>query len=51
VRRREAPPHTIWVLICPDTGGDSYLYNTQNQAIRDFLKVLLCNTFKKSLMA
>jgi hypothetical protein len=21
VRRREAPPHTIWVLICSDTGG------------------------------
>jgi hypothetical protein len=19
VRRREAPPHTIWALICPDT--------------------------------
>jgi uncharacterized protein (DUF934 family) len=24
VRRREAPPHTIWVLICPDTDGYSY---------------------------
>ncbi|MEA5487083.1 hypothetical protein [Pseudanabaena sp. CCNP1317] len=27
MRRREAPPHTIWVLICPDTGG--YSYKTQ----------------------
>jgi hypothetical protein len=27
VRRRDAPPHTIWVLICPDTGG--YSYNSQ----------------------
>jgi uncharacterized protein (DUF934 family) len=24
VRRREAPPHPIWVLICPDTDGYSY---------------------------
>jgi hypothetical protein len=24
VRRRFAPPHTIWVLICPDTDGYSY---------------------------
>jgi hypothetical protein len=23
VRRREAPPHTIWVL-CPNKNGDSY---------------------------
>jgi hypothetical protein len=23
----EPPPHTIWVLICPDTGG--YSYNSQ----------------------
>jgi len=23
----EAPPHTIWVLICPDTGGYSYKSN------------------------
>jgi hypothetical protein len=22
--RRYAPPHTIWVLICHDTGGYSY---------------------------
>ncbi|MEA5487260.1 hypothetical protein [Pseudanabaena sp. CCNP1317] len=27
MRRREASPHTIWVLICPDTGG--YSYNSQ----------------------
>jgi hypothetical protein len=24
VRRREAPPHTIWVL-CPNKNGDSYI--------------------------
>jgi hypothetical protein len=24
VRRRFAPPHIIWVLICPDTEGYSY---------------------------
>ncbi|WP_141211839.1 hypothetical protein [Pseudanabaena sp. SR411] len=24
MRRRFAPPHIIWVLICPDTGGYSY---------------------------
>jgi Tfp pilus assembly pilus retraction ATPase PilT len=25
VRRREAPPHTIWGLICPNKNGDSYI--------------------------
>jgi hypothetical protein len=25
VRQRRAPPHTIWVLICPDTGDYSYI--------------------------
>jgi len=29
VRRREAPPHTIWVLICPDTGDYIYINNPQ----------------------
>jgi hypothetical protein len=24
VRRREAPPHTIWVFTCPYTGDYSY---------------------------
>jgi hypothetical protein len=27
VRRREAPPHTIWVL-CPNKNGDSYIIET-----------------------
>ena len=25
MRRREAPPHIIWVLICPDISGYSYV--------------------------
>ncbi|MEA5486468.1 hypothetical protein [Pseudanabaena sp. CCNP1317] len=33
MRRREAPPHTIWVLICPDTGG--YSYNISLMRIMD----------------
>jgi hypothetical protein len=28
VRRRVAPPHTIWVL-CPNKNGDSYINQTK----------------------
>ncbi|MFN9761013.1 MAG: hypothetical protein ACK59J_10595, partial [Pseudanabaena sp.] len=37
VRRREAPPHTIWVLICPDTGG--YSYNSQ-KCLQNFVNYI-----------
>ncbi|WP_254923739.1 hypothetical protein [Pseudanabaena sp. SR411] len=40
MRRREAPPHTIWVLICPDTGGYSYSYFTTLKNKRSLIKTI-----------
>jgi hypothetical protein len=47
VRRREAPPHTIWVL-CPNKNGDSY---TLVLVIKiSFLKACLRQAFKKLIL-
>ena len=32
MRRREAPPHIIWVLICPDISGYSYASSLNRMA-------------------
>jgi hypothetical protein len=40
VRRREAPPHTIWVL-CPNKNGDSDTYDLMG--LKSFLSDRYCN--------
>jgi hypothetical protein len=41
MRRREAPPHIIWLLLCSDTGG--YSYKTQNvYVILCFMAIATC---------
>jgi len=40
MRRRKAPPHTIWVL-CPNKNGDSYTYDLMG--LKSFLSDHDCN--------
>ncbi|MFN9834663.1 MAG: hypothetical protein ACK56L_00980, partial [Pseudanabaena sp.] len=33
VRRREAPPHTIWVFFFPYTGGYIYIFGLKHKVV------------------